>query len=110
MNRKMMIKKKSLLKFVIFVMVFEVLCSCKEKKNAFGGKVYRTGKNQYGYVVSMGNKTVIKQENIPYVEGNVSFKDSTDALKTLHLVLEKLNSGKNPTLSGDDLKNLEIKH
>ncbi|WP_159778229.1 DUF4907 domain-containing protein [Flavobacterium sp. 9AF] len=100
---------KNLLIYVIFVLVFQLFSACKEKAIAFDGIVYQIEENKFGYEIYLQGKPFIKQENIPAIEGNHSFKDSLDALKTLDKVLERLNKGEKPSLTESDIQQLKIK-
>lgn len=97
------------MKTTIFVVGFQIFCSCKEKEMAFNGEVYGIENGKFGYTILYNGKVFIKQETIPTIQGNKNFNDSIDALKTLDLVLEKLNAGEKPTLSSDEFKRLKIK-
>jgi Domain of unknown function (DUF4907) len=105
----MTIKNLSFLKITIFVVVFQIFYSCKEDKLVFNGKVYKIENNIFGYEVIYKGTVFIKQENIPAIEENKKFTDSIDALKTLDLVLKKLNSGQKPTLTLEEIKKLNLK-
>ncbi|WP_130735260.1 DUF4907 domain-containing protein [Flavobacterium sp. J27] len=104
-----MIKKSNTIIYIIFVLVFELFTACKNKPVAFDGTVFEMGQNKYGYEVYLQGKLFIRQENIPAIEGTVSFKDSIDALRTLDLVLERLNNGETAALSKKDIQQLKIK-
>jgi hypothetical protein len=104
-----MINIKSVIIYFIFVIVFQVFSSCKDKPLGFNGQVYKLDNNNYGYSIFLNNKLIIKQDNIPTVEGNVSFKDSIDALKTMDLVIKKLNSKSNPSLTKEEIQKLNLK-
>jgi hypothetical protein len=106
----MMIKNLNFLKFTIFVVVFQIFCSCKEKAVAFNGEVYRIENGKFGYTILYNGKVFIKQESIPSIQGNKYFNDSIDALKTLDLVLGKLNAGEKPTVSFKEIEKLKIKY
>jgi hypothetical protein len=102
-------KSRTVLKYIIFVIVFQIYSSCKNKEQAFNGMVYRYGNKNYGYTISFNQKVIIRQERIPALEGEVTFKDSIDALKVMDLVIEKLNKGKNPAVNKSELRKLNIK-
>lgn len=90
------------------MIVFQVFSSCKNKELAFNGIVYRFGNKQYGYNIYFKQNLVIKQETIPTFEGDVTFKDSLDALKVMDLVIKKLNDGESPSINKKELKKLKI--
>lgn len=109
-KRKMrMIKNTQLIRFLIFVIIFQVFSSCKDKKLAFNGYVYKIETKKYGYAILFKGDTIIKQDYIPGIEGNIAFQDSLDALKVLDLVINKLNKNESPTIKKTDLIKLKTK-
>jgi Domain of unknown function (DUF4907) len=103
-----MIKKKCVPKILIFVLMSLLFCSCKQKKALYYGQVYKIESKKYGYTISFKDKTIIKQENIPSLAENVTFKDSLDALKVMNFVVEKLNNNLSPSVNKQDLMNLNV--
>ena len=95
------------IKIITFVIVFQVFSSCKERVIAYNGEVYEI-EDKFGYNIYFKQKLFIKQENIPTVNGNISFIDSIGALKTMDLVLKKLNAGENPTITMDEIYYLNL--
>lgn len=108
MNKWIMIKKYKILYYFVLVIIFQVFSSCKTTEPKFNGTVYKLSNDNYGYEINYNNKIVVKQEVIPAITGNRPFSDSLSALKVMDLVLEKLNTGNNPTISKKDLMALNI--
>lgn len=96
-------------KCLIFVIIFQVFSSCKDKEQAFNGEVYSLTNKNYGYAIYFKQKLIIKQETVPALSGDVAFKDSLQALRVMDLVIKKLNEGKSPTINTTELKELKIK-
>lgn len=82
-------------------------CSQGTKSN-LQGSVYPVGTG-FGYTIKAGDKLLIKQTVIPAISGNHTFCDRTDAQKVCDLVLEKLNAGKTPYISKEELTELKIR-
>jgi Domain of unknown function (DUF4907) len=104
-----MTKIKNNIIYITFVIVFQIFSSCKDRALAFNGIVYKIDDVQYGYAIYFKEKLFIKQENIPSVKGNIYFRDSIAALKTMDLVLKKLNAGESPTLNPAEVDELKVK-
>ncbi len=102
-----MIKFNNLIKINIFVIIFQVFCSCKHNPMPFSGEVYKLEEHKYAYKIFFKQKLYIKQETIPAIEGINYFTDSIFALKTMDLVLSKLNRKKNPILTKDEIEKLK---
>ncbi len=62
----------------------------------------------FGYQIKMDNKIVIQQKFIPVVAGNKPFCTKEDAEKTAKLVVSKITQKKGPTVTIEELENLEI--
>jgi hypothetical protein len=63
----------------------------------------------WGYQISQNGKLVIDQPTIPGRQGNLGFQTEEDAIKVAELVKSKLLAKEfPPTVSEDDLKNLNI--
>ncbi len=108
MSRLIMINKVTSV-CLIFAVLLLFFTSCKKRETAFDGMVYRYDKGKYGYNIYLHKKLIIKQENIPALDGASYFRDSTDALKVMHLVIEKLEHRKSPSVNLEELKALKIK-
>lgn len=107
-NKLIMIKMNKFLYYFALVIFFQIFSSCKSTEPKFNGTVYKLSNANYGYEIYYNNKTVVRQEAIPAITGNRPFNDSLSALKVMDLVLEKLNTGNNPTISKKDLIALNI--
>ena len=62
----------------------------------------------YGYQVWYGEDVLIRQENIPGLQGHVTIQNVNDALRVGDLIVYRLNHGKNPEITLKDLENLEV--
>ncbi|KAA9037212.1 DUF4907 domain-containing protein [Ginsengibacter hankyongi] len=66
--------------------------------------------NTYGYDISINNKLLIHQPNIPGMSGNKGFEKKSDAEKVARLVIKKLQQGMMPpTVEKKELDSLKIK-
>lgn len=73
----------------------------------FAADTYQTDSG-WGYKITKNGKIFIKQDCIPAIPGSISFKTKTDAEKTAKLVLERVKSKHNPSISIKDLEFLNI--
>ena len=96
------IQKNLLLLCLVLQMV-----SC-EKKEAYRTETFQTNSG-WGYSISYKDKIIIKQSIIPVISDNKSFSTQEDALKTAHLVVEKLSQNLSPTVTKNELILLKIK-
>lgn len=72
-------------------------------------RIVQAPENTYGYEILIGNKTLIRQINIPGRAGTKGFKKRTDAEKVARLILEKLGKGiMPPTIGQKELEKLKI--
>ena len=60
------------------------------------------------YEVYQNKKLIIRQERIPAVEGTYYFTKKEDAVLVGSLVIKKLKESKTPSLTEEELKNLNI--
>lgn len=95
-----------LLSLLIIAVLF-TLNSFKSNKTNFEIEVFNT-ENGFGYQISHKNKLLIKQKNIPSLQNGQSFCDFIDAKKTAELVVRRLDNRKNPSVTLEDLHNLNI--
>ncbi len=65
-------------------------------------------KGGYNYVLSSNNKILIKQKYIPAISEKRVFCNAEDAKIIANLVKRKITTKKNPTVSLEELKNLNI--
>ena len=66
--------------------------------------------NTYGYDISINDKLLIHQPNIPGMGGNKGFAKKSDAEKVAILVIKKLQEGMMPpTVEKKELDSLKIK-
>lgn len=95
--------------FIWPVILFILLTvSCSEKQSDFKAEVFKQ-ENGYGYNILVKNKIFIKQNTIPAVMGNKVFCDSIDALKVSNMVLLLLEQNKIPTITKDDIEQMQVK-
>lgn len=62
----------------------------------------------YGYKLYEGKRTIIVQPFIPAVPGKTTFQTKEDAQRTGNLVMKRIKSGDNFSISKADLNNLKI--
>lgn len=91
-----------------------LLLSCNQKApENHAGQVYVELKpvqtdSGWGYEIYVNDTLYIKQKYIPTISGNHAFKSQEDATKAGKLVMTKLKHGKIPTLTQDELKEMNI--
>lgn len=83
------------------------MASCG-KKEIYKTEIFQTNSG-WGYSISYKDKIIIKQSIIPVISDNKSFSTEEDALKTAHLVVEKLSQNLSPTVNKNELILLKIK-
>lgn len=66
------------------------------------------GGTGYGYRIYKGERVIIAQPFIPAVTGRKAFRTEQDARHVGDLVLERISTGLDFTISKGDLKNLGI--
>ena len=69
---------------------------------------FKTKDGGWGYIITVGEKIVIKQPIIPVVQGNKSFATEEDALKVAALVVNKIKSRQKPTIFRAELQKIGI--
>lgn len=62
----------------------------------------------YGYLIKAKSKVLIKQENIPVIEDVHAFCSESDAEKTGELVKSKIMNHESPSVTREELENMEI--
>jgi hypothetical protein len=62
----------------------------------------------WGYNITANGKIYIHQEFIPAIAGKHAFRTREDAIKVGQLVIEKISSNQLPTISIQDLKELNV--
>ena len=81
-----------------------------EKRNRYCLEVIKLDKDQgYGYTIKQGKQTVIYQPFVPVLSQRKPFKTPDEAAKVGVLVLERLESGQDFSVTEEDLKSLGIK-
>jgi hypothetical protein len=111
-NMKRMISKNIIPKLGIsFIFIIQILLVITEKKARLPFS-YATFKTQtgWGYNILVDNKIFIHQDKIPVFEKDVSFNSENDAKKTAELILTKLKTGKQPSITSFELQDaLQVK-
>ncbi len=98
------IKYKNGIPALVFAL-FLYACSPKKEYQLQTIKV----NNGWGYTITLGDKTIIKQTIIPVISKEKSFETEKDALKLGTLVLDKLNHDLSPSITKKDIILLAIK-
>ena len=81
-----------------------------EKRNRYCLEVIKLDKDQgYGYTIKQGKQTVIYQPFVPVLSQRKPFNTPDEAAKVGDLVLERLESGQDFSVTEEDLKSLGIK-
>ena len=92
-------------KIIVFVVLIGLVFGCTNHSSKEVFKLDVINSNQgYGYTISIYDTIRIKQEFIPGLMGNKPFKTKEQAKKIGTLVIEKLKSKGDPTISLEDLK------
>jgi Domain of unknown function (DUF4907) len=98
----------------IFFLISPLFFSAADHENKEPAKIeytYKTfpiSKDSWGYSILKDGKQIIRQEQIPAVQGNSSFINESDAAAVARLIADKLKAGKSPAVSRDDLTALGI--
>lgn len=72
-------------------------------------KVFRRGDGAYGYLITAGGKSFIRQESIPALAGNRGFAHKEEAASVAKLVIGKLQQHIfPPTVTSAELERLHI--
>jgi hypothetical protein len=64
----------------------------------------------WGYNIMTDDRVYIKQEYIPAIVGKHSFKSEEDAAKVGNLVVNRISSNQQPTITIKDLSDLGIRY
>lgn len=90
---------------LIVVLLFAVFLfySCSNKKERLTVKTFETDKG-WGYSIFENEKLIIRQQYIPAIPTQKSFKSEQEAFKTGTVVIEKLKQHKAPTLTAAEVK------
>ncbi|SMC51879.1 DUF4907 domain-containing protein [Cellulophaga tyrosinoxydans] len=89
---------------VLVVLLFQALTIQKPLYS----EVFNVG-NGYGYYIKTYDKTLIKQNFIPAIQGEKSFVTKKDAQKVANLVMEKITENESPVVTVNELNNLNIR-
>lgn len=103
--------------FTIAIPALLLLTGCGQQQQAppsHDGYAYvqlmpiETSPGWWGYEIYVDNKLYIRQDCIPVISGRHPFKTKQAALDAGKLVLDKISSGKKPTLTAEDLRHINI--
>jgi len=78
--------------------------SCTPKDSEFTIKVFEA-ENGWGYSIFEQEELIIRQQYIPAINNQISFKTKKDAFTIGTIVIEKLKRHKAPSISSEELKN-----
>jgi len=91
---------------LIFSLGILLFISCAKNENLHV-RTFKTN-NGWGYTITNNEKIIIKQNIIPVISKNKSFKTEKEALRVGQLVLQKLTDDLSPTVTKKDLILLDI--
>jgi len=107
-----MIRRKEYIFIALFFSIFLILVISHKGNNKTNSsnfsKVLIRIENGWAYKIKIRKNTIIYQDNIPGVIGNIPFKNKSDAQLISELVISKLENGELPNVSINDLSNLGI--
>lgn len=105
MNLMKMIKKIiiGLAFFTVVVLVFVL----HRSTSAYKVKIIKVDEG-WGYEIRLAGDTYIHQPFVPSIQKTKPFPSKRTARKTAYLVVEKLENGKLPTLTVEEIENLGI--
>lgn len=83
-----------------------MLAACQDQKQTVVEVTQQT--TGFGYQISRQEKVLINQPFIPAVQGQQTFKDSLQALKTAQLVVKKIERNVFPQVSLHELDSMKI--
>lgn len=91
-----------LVRNLLLIFIFYVSCAPNEPELTV--KVFEA-ENGWGYSIFEQEKLIIRQQYIPAINNQTSFKTKKDALTIGTIVIEKLKRHKAPSISSEELKN-----
>lgn len=96
-------KKRLPLQFLLFFVVL-LLVSCTTKQPTYTVKTFETEQG-WGYSIFENEKLIIRQQYLPSIQKQETFKNEGDALKIGTFVIKKLKQHKAPSLTIAEVKN-----
>lgn len=110
-DKKNLILKLLILGFATTFCVIIVMVSVFNFKpnNKIKVEVYKVD-NGFGYLLNENGKVLIKQNFIPAVPGKKAFCTIEDAKKTANIVKQKIVDKKSPTITINELKQLNLNY
>lgn len=92
---------------LLFLNFTDYTLGSTKSKNPLHSETFKVG-NGYGYQIALEDKVLIRQENIPILEGKKPFTSAEDAERTANRVITKLLRKESPILTLLELKELQI--
>lgn len=92
---------------IIIVLNVLIILLAKNREEPLSKKTFHVD-DGFGYVITSGDKILIKQSYIPAIQESKPFYSKEDANKVANLVIDKLNNKTSPTVSLKDLTILNI--
>ncbi|PWA05907.1 DUF4907 domain-containing protein [Flavobacterium psychrotolerans] len=78
------------------------------QNNSINAKTIPSINATWGYEITVGNKIIIHQPNIPGMPGNEGFKTEKAAKKTAEFIIGKMNKGEMPpSITLEELKKIK---
>jgi hypothetical protein len=99
--------KYSLIAIAALLVCIAVIFFSRGKKIPLHAEAVKTTYG-WGYNVLAGERIYIKQEFIPAVPGKQGFSSADEALRVGNLVIERISSGLQPTITVRDLDSMGI--
>jgi hypothetical protein len=87
--------------------VFYFTCSNSEQHHGYIVKTIQT-ENGFGYEILANDHVYIRQEFIPAIPGNRSFKTAREAMEIGDMVATKLENGQTPVISMQEIIDKKI--
>ena len=92
----------------VLLLVAVCLSACRGGSPSGGERVWKCGllevEGGYGYAILHGGDTLIRQSCIPAIGERKPFATRKDALKIGHIVRDKLEEGRSPTVSREEVR------
>ena len=106
-----MFKRKVLVVLILVLVAASVFYFVKfdvfSESNPYKSEIISVDRG-FGYQITYNSKLLIKQEYIPEIQLNKTFCTEQDAEKVANLVCEKLYKNENPTITLENLNQLNI--
>ena len=96
---------------LVLCLISLILCACSEIRTEtppYEVLVVAHDSGGYGYEIWMSKQRLIKQEFIPVINYQNAFCNEADAKAVGTLVVERLKTRRNPSITKTDLQELEV--